>query len=278
MDGQREPMDNIQKVALAEFGRQVRSLKWADIPRAIKLLSVPVLFFGFFMMGGLYFFFLVAGLFLAWYGIIYHKLKTRFWKDFAAARGWVYEEGRTIEGEKALLFRQGKHRAITQSVRGEYSGQPLSIFEYQYTIGSGKSKRTLYYTIFEVTCAGTFPHFFLNNISNGEYLSFGEKMWLPRLTLPDGFEKKFVLYAPKQYEIEALEIFTPDTLQFLLDTNWPHDLELVDSEIIISCAHHMKGNAELEAELTNVQTLVNRLAPQLNRMRLTQIGDYTATL
>ena len=143
---------------------------------------------------------------------------------------------------------------------------------------SGRHKTTYHYLIFEVKFRGAFPHLYLNNITNGEYISFGDKLFLPKLSLPSQFEKKFILYAPKQYEIEALEIFSPDVLDFFLTEKWPHDLELTEGELIIARPHRVNSTEELETELQSVRKLVDRLSPTLNRMRFAPIGDFTPAL
>jgi len=260
------PVDNVSAIALEEFKQILRPYKGWLI--ALGILSL----FNFLLLG-----IFCIGLF-ALYGYILNQVKSLFWKEFAESRGWSYEENRSIVGEKALLFREGDTQMARHTIRGTYNDQPLSLFEYTYTEGSGKHKRTYRYTIFEIKFAGVFPHLYLNNITNGDYVSFFSKIGLPKLSLPAEFEKKFALYAPKEYEIEALAIFSPNTLNFLLDTKWRHDFELVESELIISRMQHIGNRNELESELAAVQKLIDHLAPKLNRASFSPIGNYPATL
>ncbi|MDO8594598.1 MAG: hypothetical protein Q7R93_03745 [bacterium] len=270
-------VENISESSMRDFKRQLRSLEWKKIPKGIKLALLPLMLIGL-LFGPFFFIFFLAGGLLAWYALIRHKMQAQFWNEFAAARGWSYTPNKSIDGEKALLFREGENREALHAVTGTYHEQPFSIFEYTYTQGSGKSKTTYHYTIFEVRFSGVFPHFYLNNIASGDYIPFSEKLFLPKLSLPAEFEKQFVLYAPKQYEIEALEVFSPDILDFFLTEKWTYDFELTDSELIISRPGHINSTAELESELQTVQRLTDRLAPKLNRMRFAQIGDYKPTL
>jgi hypothetical protein len=44
------------------------------------------------------------------------------------------------------------------------------------------------------------------------------------LPVPHEFAKRFELRGPAQYEIEALEIFTPDILAYVLALQFPFDV------------------------------------------------------
>ncbi len=274
------PIENISETTLEQFRKEFEPYGWLIVISGGALDALLLYYLSLALFDSAW-----IALFMApwiavffWYLHIRGKVQIRFWKEVAESRGWSYEKDHSVAGERGLLFHQGSGRTVLHAVSGVYHEQPLSIVEYMYTTGSGKSKQTHYYTIFEVKFRGTFPHLYLNNIKNADYIDFFRKMGLPQLSLPAEFEKKFQLYAPKQYEIEALQIFSPDVLEFLLREKWEHDLELTESELIISRPMHINSASELETELTKVQTLVDRMAPTLNRIRLAEIGDYPSTL
>jgi hypothetical protein len=53
------------------------------------------------------------------------------------------------------------------------------------------------------------------------------------LSLEGDFDKHFTLYAPKQYERDALYVFTPDLMVLLIDRLASYDLEIVDNRLYI---------------------------------------------
>jgi hypothetical protein len=53
------------------------------------------------------------------------------------------------------------------------------------------------------------------------------------LSLEGDFDRHFTLYCPEGYERDALEIFTPDLMQLLLDTTTGCDVELVDDWMFV---------------------------------------------
>jgi hypothetical protein len=53
------------------------------------------------------------------------------------------------------------------------------------------------------------------------------------LSLEGDFDKYFTLYAPKEYERDALYVFTPDLMVLLIDRLASYDLEIVDNRLYI---------------------------------------------
>lgn len=59
-----------------------------------------------------------------------------------------------------------------------------------------------------------------------------------RLSLEGGFNDYFTLYAPKDYERDALYIFTPDLMALLIDGATWCDVEIVDNQIYFYSAYN----------------------------------------
>lgn len=151
------------------------------------------------------------------------KARSSFWKEFAEVNGWKYKNIKQPgilnlnyygepDKEAGVMFKEGKGRSLTNEIEGVIEGRHFRLFCYEFFVSSGKSRRTYHYTVFAFKFKGSFPHVYLNNKLNSWSVSTGEK-----IPLPTEFEKRFSLSAPKKYEIEALEIFTPDVLTSLLD-------------------------------------------------------------
>lgn len=209
-----------------------------------------------------------------WYWTwLLHQIRGRFWRQFAAAHGFTYEPKGNPTGEAAVMFRQGHSRQIRHVVAGVVNRRHVRIFSYQFTVGSGKTSHTYPYTVFEFKFTGHFPHLYCNQLFNSYGVKVGEV-----IPLPLEFEKQFTLYAPKEYEIEALEIFTPDLLADLLDRGLQHDIEIVDQELLIFTAGYVKTVEALEREFADAIALAQRLAPKLDRFRFTPIGHHAPSL
>jgi hypothetical protein len=53
------------------------------------------------------------------------------------------------------------------------------------------------------------------------------------LSLEGDFNEHFTLYAPKEYERDALYIFTPDLMALLIDTVAQFDVEVIDDQLFV---------------------------------------------
>ncbi|MFA6000207.1 MAG: hypothetical protein WC783_04510 [Candidatus Paceibacterota bacterium] len=215
---------------------------------------------------------------IMWLAILYSKIRQAFWKQIALKYNWTYTPTKDISREKALLFSMGHSKITENGITGNYINNPFYIFEYQYTIGSGKHSRTYNFTVFEVKFTGTFPHLYLNY--KNDWYSNSPSMFssFVKISLPQEFADKFKLYVPKEYEIEALQIFTPDVFSLLLDSEWDYDMEFVDGELIIYSNTRFGNFVELDNELNKIKKFVDILSPLLNRFQLHKIGDYSSSL
>jgi len=196
-------------------------------------------------------------------------VRGKFWKQFAEKHSYSYEEKGQHEGENALLFKEGHSRAMEHVVSGEISGRKFRLFEYEFTTGRGKHARTYNYAVFEVPFEGHFPHIYLDQHHNNYGIGCkGEK-----LPIPHEFQKQFTLYGPLKYEMEALMIFTPELFAYLLDEKWPHDVELVDQELLIFRRDVFYNLKDLEAEFDRAFNLAKMIATKLDRAKFLPIGD-----
>lgn len=196
--------------------------------------------------------------------------RIKIWKSFANNNSFEYIKGEHIPQGSAYLFKIGTYYKVHNLTKGKWNGNPFKAFELVSTIGSGNSSKFKFYTVYIFRFNGNFPHIFLNRKGVGYDFrgNYGVK-----LSLPSEFDKKFDLWTPRKYEIEALEIFTPDVFNFLLNEKWPHDIELNGQELFVFREDFIKSEAELEAEFNNVKKLASYFKDKLNKSKFTQIGD-----
>lgn len=214
---------------------------------------------------------------------VQRKVRASFWKAFAEINGWKYKNIKQAgmfslsygepDKEAGVMFNEGGARSITNEIEGVIEDRPFRLFCYEFSIGSGKNKKIYYYTVFAFKFNGSFPHVYLNNKGNSWSVGTGEK-----IPLPTEFEKKFSLSAPKEYEMEALEIFTPDILTSLLDGGFPYDVEFVNQEMLIFVDGRINSFEQLEKEFNKALELEDLMDEKLDKFKFQQIGDRPATL
>lgn len=204
---------------------------------------------------------------------IYKKVKNLFWKQTAEANGWQYKESASeIEGS-GIMFQQGKRRSVGNLIEGNADNRPFSTFNYSFVTGEGKHQITHAYQVFSFAFNGSFPHLYLNNRHNSYNITVGEK-----IPLPFEFEKEFCLSAPKEYEIEALEIFTPDILSKILEGKYVHDVEFVDKRMLIFVEKDIGDFEKFEEEFRKASELRDIFSRTLDRFAFETIGDRPSTL
>ena len=202
-----------------------------------------------------------------------NKYIDAFWNQIAKNNGWQYKGFVDDINEKGIMFRQGKAQDIKHLIEGSVEGRPFRMFNYSFKIGEDKDEKTYWYTVFAFRFAGSFPHIYLNNKHNSYSISVGEK-----LSLPSEFEKQFILSAPRKYETEALEIFTPDVLTKLLDGGFTHDVELVDHELIMFIDGSTDNFKKLEKEFNRAMEIEDLFDEKLDKFKFEQIGNISHQL
>lgn len=170
------------------------------------LRSVPVLIFGGMAV-------LVAVIFVI--AKRRNQARARAMEEAAHQLGFVFaggDESQAIQVRTAL-FQRGSGRRFRNIMNGQYASYQTSLFDYSYTINSGKSSSTFTQTVAAFTQKVELPLFELR--PEGLLDRFTE-MFVHRdidFTSHPEFSKKFVLRGANEQRIR--EVFTPALLTYL---------------------------------------------------------------
>ena len=95
------------------------------------------------------------------------------------------------------------------------------------------------------------------------------------LALEGDFNEYFTLYAPKQYERDALYVFTPDVMAKLIDNGAQFDMEVIDDELYIykSGRIGLTDEAQLRSILSIFDTIAAELKDQTDYYADERVGD-----
>ena len=169
-----------------------------------------------------------------------YKKSVRLWR-FAVANAFQYAHTILTPSYNGMIFQQGYSRFASNVVYVPGS-DTLAAFEmgdYQYTTGSGKNRQTHLWSYISIEMDRQLPHMVLDSRSNNLKI-FGKDIAsnLPEsfskdqiLSLEGDFNNSFTLYAPKEYERDALYIFTPDLMALLMDQSAQFDAEIIDNRV-----------------------------------------------
>lgn len=129
------------------------------------------------------------------------------------------------------IFGVGSSRASYDRIQST-SGRFLDIGSYRYTTGSGKNRTTHTWGYLAMQLDRRLPQMVLDSkANNGLFGSTNLPKTFSRdqvLSLEGDFDKYFTLYCPREYERDALYIFTPDLMALLIDNAGAFDVEIVD--------------------------------------------------
>jgi hypothetical protein len=188
-----------------------------------------------YLFAGLFLFFLFTWLTVVSVWIYEAKIAVKI-KKFALSNGFDYTRQTYGPGLNGMIFDRGTEKMAENQVSGIYKNQHFEIGRYSYFEGSGSKRRQSKFSYMYVELPRHLPHMVLDTKSNN-YLGLVN---LPayfknnqKLQLEGNFNKYFDLYCPKEYERDALYIFTPDLMALLIDYGNKYDMEIIDNRLLI---------------------------------------------
>ncbi|MDE1941025.1 MAG: hypothetical protein KGI66_02815 [Patescibacteria group bacterium] len=150
------------------------------------------------------------------YGRERDQIEQKFFEQEAQAFGMSYSPTGDLRTVTGKLFKAGHSQSIRHVLTGSMNGRATRIFQFSFTIGYGKSSRTIVSTVFETVFNNDMPDIILRGTKSVFGLieiALGEE----KVTLEGDFNAYFSLRVPKGFEADAYEILTPDIMADLID-------------------------------------------------------------
>lgn len=196
-------------------------------------------------------------------------------RQFAARNGLQFMQTNRQPPYQGMIFNEhlGSARCATNIVYSTDTPGVVAfeIGNYRYTTGSGKSSQQHNWVYIRMKMDRNLPHVVLDAKANNHRV-FGTDAGtnLPYsftkdqvLHLEGDFDKYFTLYAPKEYEDDALYVFAPDVMAMLIDESRQFDAEIVDNEayfyLQVESGVGLDNQALMQQLIGIVTTLGNKL-------------------
>lgn len=201
-------------------------------------------------------------------------------KEFATLNKFKFErvgDPRLLEG---TVFKQGHSHRMYQVVRGTFIHHPFTLFTFEYATGSGNQAREYASTILELDLEKQLPHIVMVSKYHKQRSTLAMVMPIvhagsdgfpmhtdgtTELSVEGTFYKYFDLHITSGHELEALEIFTPDLMEDLINDASKYSMEMVDDKIYIVYGDIITDIKELQAMYDIAQKLSARMAFLLER-------------
>lgn len=188
------------------------------------------------------------------------KRKAKIWRDFAAANGWYVIEKTQVDPFYIPpgIAGQGHSAKMGDVVHAQIDEHECDVFMYQFTVGSGKSSQTYFYTIARVTLARQFPHIILDS----------KQTWSLRdktdakdsMKLEGDFSQYFNLFYRKDDQINALSVITPDVMQTLIEYDKSQDIEISGNYLFFMVNSDLRNPTALPYLFKSVDALSDEIA------------------
>jgi hypothetical protein len=176
------------------------------------------------------------------------RLKTAIIANrFAVAYGFNYVPEIANPDHQGFIFTVPyvKNRVVLNSIT-DASGSQFEIGTFQYVQGSGKNEVERKFGFMRIQLDRNLPHMVLDTTADDTKffgirqsnlgMSFTKDQ---AMRLEGNFNDYFTLYAPKEYETDALYVFTPDLMARLIDNAGSFNAEIVDSSLYIYSTNDM---------------------------------------
>ncbi|HRN29735.1 MAG TPA: hypothetical protein PK890_08560 [Terrimesophilobacter sp.] len=154
---------------------------------------------------------------------------------FAVRNGMLYSTTATPPRFQGAIFNVGNARAVYERLWSD-TDPAVELGNYRYTTGSGKNKTTHHWSYLALRLPRRLPHMLLD--AKGNNSLFGSNLPIrfgrdQRLSLEGDFDEHFTLYCPREYEADALYVFTPDLMALLIDQAANLDVEIMDDWMLV---------------------------------------------
>ena len=219
------------------------------------------------------------------WGVSWLRSRWRLWARmdaFARANGLLFSPYGSDPGYPGAVFTIGRARQRVDHLQN-VEGRPFDLGTFRFTTGSGKSRSVHNWGYLAFKLDRRLPHMVLDSQANNGI--FGTNLPATfdrsqRLSLEGDFDRYFTLYCPREYERDALYVFTPDLMALLIDEAAPFDVEIVDDWMFVYSTRALPtGDPAIYARLFRIMdTVGGKTLRQPVRYSDERIGDFAANI
>jgi hypothetical protein len=213
---------------------------------------------------------LIGGIVIGGYVLQSRVTRIRYLRlhRFAQANGLEFSANIGVPDYPGTIFGIGADRSIIESLARPTS-PAVDIGGLRYTTGSGKNRKTHEWGYVAIRLDRMLPQMILDAKANN-FLGTNLPVTFSRkqvLSLEGDFDRYFTLYCPKEYERDALYVFTPDLMARLVDEAALLDVEIVDDWMFLYSAKpfDLADRATLERVFRIVDTVGEKTLDRTER-------------
>ena len=189
---------------------------------------------------------------------------------FARANGMIFSPSDANPAYPGVIFGIGSSRAAVDHLRSA-ADRYLDYGNYRFVTGDGKNSTTHTWGFLALELDRSLPHMVMDAKRNDGLFGSNLPASFDRsqvLSLEGDFDQWFTLYCPRQYERDALYVFTPDLMALLIDEAAAFDVEIIDRWMLVYSV------TEFDMAHPWVHDRLLRIVDTVGRKTLTQTHRY----
>lgn len=198
---------------------------------------------------------------------------------FAEANGLTFSVNASVPEYPGAIFGIGSARSIPERL-SRATKPSIDLGNLRYTTGSGKNRTVHNWGFLAIQLDRMLPQMVLDATANNFLgtnlpIKFSRDQ---RLKLEGDFDRYFTLYCPKEYEADALYVFTPDLMARLIDEAAQLDVEIVDDWMFLYSASpfDLSDATTLARIFRIVDTVGTKTLDRTERYADSRVDDSTA--
>lgn len=171
-----------------------------------------------------------------------------------------YAPAKSFYSANGALFytkKRGRSSVLVSEFSGSFSGN----FWFGNVIRGGRSAGYV-----RMTLPRRLPHMIVDAVKNNPVFGTNLPIIIKKnqgLSLEGDFDDHYRLYVPKQYERDALYVFTPDIMSLLVRAGAKYDVEIIGNQLYLY--HNRKFNFMDRYSMQQVLWLIEGLGEKIRR-------------
>jgi hypothetical protein len=167
------------------------------------------------------------------------------------------------------LLSIGFSQRLTNIVSGGYKSQSVRLYTFNtsFTNDVDDPRSHVSFTVLELAVSKTFPDLILLSRPIRELSNLNIKN-KQLLLLEGNFDTYFGVFIDQGTQLPALEIFTPDVMQAMIEKRQHLNIEISGAHLFIYAAKKLTTKSELQSMLIYADFLISYLVPRLEKVSL----------
>lgn len=198
---------------------------------------------------------------------------SKYLPAFASVNGFEVRDSSYSINKDGSIFGVGDSPVDSNILTGNYRGFDFELLQHKYWTGSGKNRTQHGLTILNLKLPKKVPHMVIDSKIEDATAYSGSVLPVlfdkdQKITLEGDFSKYFDVYSPRNYQVSALSLLTPDVMQTFLTKLHQVDVELVNNRVYIYDPDLMNSREQIKDMFEAADAIIDEWSGKLKRANI----------